>query len=274
MRYLTVFAALILTLFCIKLAPCAAENTPACPIPFCLRCPLVDDKLVCEECRRTHALDKESNSCITCTINSGCALCKNTTFCERCTSLIGWSPDRNGVGTCSPCAENCVTCLKRGPGKCDRCANGYFLNSEGTCSGCHINCLRCNSLQYCRTCISGFYRENENTCTGCNVDHCDLCASTSTCRICLSGYYLESPTSCTVSPCASKNCKKCEVTDGKHKCKICANGKPSLTGFCECDRNCIDCSVSRQFGQDFSVCVGCKDGYTLTDDKQCVKHVD
>ena len=41
----------------------------------------------------------------------------------------------------SACASNYTSCSKQGPGKCDICNDGYYLNVSKTCTGHNFICL-------------------------------------------------------------------------------------------------------------------------------------
>jgi len=41
----------------------------------------------------------------------------------------------------SACAANCTSCSEQGPGKCDICNDGYYLNVSKTCTGHNFICL-------------------------------------------------------------------------------------------------------------------------------------
>lgn len=193
----------------------------------------------CTECERYNGVkeaDAQNAHCEPCSKNAFCAECTNMTYCTKCNNTAKYGPDKSGVGTCSLCKENCLSCKDSGGGSCDFCAQGYTLVS-GSCASCSNNCSVCkvNGAGKCDSCMNGYgLVESSKLCDMCKPN-CTRCASNiSQCTTCNSAYPM-TPAKDGSGMCldCAANCMTCTVA-GSMSCDECmatftktmgANGK-------------------------------------------------
>ncbi|CAE7895966.1 Fras1 [Symbiodinium necroappetens] len=95
----------------------------ACQVENCLGCD--GEPWRCSRCRKGFGVTS-SGLCQDC--GEFCAECVSIDDCKVCHT--GWVARD---GRCLGCADRCSSCNKAGPAKCDRCFQGFQLNSEETC---------------------------------------------------------------------------------------------------------------------------------------------
>jgi len=89
-----------------------------CRVPHCEDCS--DNLYKCRSCRHGYGLPM----CETC--GASCAICDNVGHCKVCERGYATIAGASG-GKCWSCADNCVSCTKSGPAKCDLCVAGYAI---------------------------------------------------------------------------------------------------------------------------------------------------
>ena len=254
------------------------------------------NNILCEENKCKEGYYNLEGICVQCSIGSE--------YCSKCTYLVPYKDsskefkcnecinDKYQVlddGRCHQCfINNCLDChypyLSKTP-ICDKCDNGYYINSNGTCSKCHypihINnglCKVCsdnlNNFEsgYC-SCDLGYTLFNYSSCISC-PENCEICIYNQTlkyleCKTCKYGYFLNSKNKCVT---CGDNCNSCELDTEKNPiCKSCFSGymltednKCSI----KCSENCSHCQIDEK-GQ--IECIDCYNFYGLNLQKQCIK---
>eukprot|EP00931_Biecheleriopsis_adriatica_P078958 TRINITY_DN52377_c0_g1_i1.p1 TRINITY_DN52377_c0_g1~~TRINITY_DN52377_c0_g1_i1.p1 ORF type:complete len:940 (+),score=181.52 TRINITY_DN52377_c0_g1_i1:180-2999(+) len=111
----------------------------------------------CDECRSGFGYNAYSQECLRCRVQNcikcdgsdinRCAECKQGfgvtpggecencgDFCTHCRSIGDCRACESGYtvedGKCMGCADRCLSCLRAGPGRCDRCFDGFHLIGE------------------------------------------------------------------------------------------------------------------------------------------------
>jgi hypothetical protein len=149
-------------------------------------------------------------------------------------------------GTCSPCAQNCITCATSST--CETCASGFYLSqSTGTCSACAEGAQAC-TFAAVQSCLSRYFLLN-SACFYC-VANCLSCSNAYACSLCQAGYYLTPQSAC--SPCAVTNCSSC-ASDGS--CSLCNSGYYGASCLGTCPAHCDIC--------DQSACYQCAQTYLM-----------
>ncbi|XP_075713327.1 protein disulfide isomerase CRELD2 [Rhinoderma darwinii] len=140
---------------------CRAEYTG----PFCLEC---SDGYFSSEKNDSHAICTACHeSCKTCDglSNKGCRECKEGWVEEddSCVDVDECAAEKlpckenqyclntEGSFSCIRCDESCAGCSSEGPGKCEDCATGYFLEDE-----------KCTDINECENSEEACVRDNED----------------------------------------------------------------------------------------------------------------
>ena len=249
----------------------------------------------CHEC---------SPSCLQCKLddNECCTVCPVSQFLLNCECFDTcpekyWSDYENKL--CKTCEDlNCKICSNKGK-TCDKCSNGYVLNSEGTkcipapcpdgtllvngqCKSCLVNnCTNCPIItSICATCEKGKILINEYKCSDtcpegqykeliegkegfyyCEncLENCLLCNNGQTCKTCIKGKVLYNNT-------CIDTCPYGYFANEDGRCEEC--------GFGHCKRcskdNCFECNRSYKLLESENTCYeDCPKGYYEDDNDIC-----
>ena len=74
----------------------------------------------------------------------------------------------------------------------------YYLNKGNTCTLCSNgidNCLECSDSQTCNKCHNGYLLNSEKKCDKC-IEGCDSCQDLSTCKKCDQYHFLNETNKC------------------------------------------------------------------------------
>lgn len=226
-----------------------------------------NNEIVCSECppgyheSEDNDGDDDTTICEACRdYYSNCLSCPTSTYkCEKCKD--GYYID--SISFCSECEAPCLTCEGSGTA-CTSCIEGYFLNKEKSeCEHCPANCLYCSSGTNCTTCNNTYYPVN-GLCKDCH-ESCEYCHDdTNACDECREKFYFNQDKRCVSCP---THCNKCNST----YCFICEKDFYSVDGVCtpcadvcsHCDGptvdDCIECDPGFYFSESFSACYKCDD---------------
>ena len=144
----------------------------------CTKCSSRDK---CEQCEEGYYYLDDNFMCATCTTISGCKKCLRTSAGDVCYEPRKYYCLERTQNSTEPvlCPENCEYCDEGGmcSGKCRKCKDGYYVNSDGSCSKClHRDCLQCEASGRCLKCKETHTLLADGTCLFCeNVAHCKEC---------------------------------------------------------------------------------------------------
>lgn len=102
--------------------PTALTGSCEACVDNCVKC---GSASTCRACKRGF-YKTDDDKCSPCGQN--CADCDSNGKCRRCVK-----GDMPPSGKCD-CSQNCANCEKSGPGKCDKCRDGYTLTNGNICS--------------------------------------------------------------------------------------------------------------------------------------------
>ncbi|WAR16688.1 TENX-like protein, partial [Mya arenaria] len=168
------------------------------------RCDTCADIYMCnEQCR---------SSCLTCTGDLNCQLCKPGYYGDYCQYI---------------CGKGCIndSCdINSESGYCTECVSGkYGLMCEQRCPKM---CNTCENETYCRSCNEGYFGEScKKSCPdGCRGNTCRK--KDGSCFTCKPGYFGKN--------CGSKCPESCQVCDQYDSCSECKAGYSNTQKQCTC----------------------------------------
>ncbi|KAL4506331.1 hypothetical protein ABPG73_017065 [Tetrahymena malaccensis] len=267
----------------------------------CLTCQLSDNN--CLSCVSNYTFKNGlcfpdcDQTCKTCTLpnlNSACLTCQdgyylNNNYClpcqqpcqncqqspNNCLSCITNYVFNTSTYSCSPiCDVTCQTCSSPNNNlACLSCFDGYFL-SNNQCLPCDSSCAKCQiTPTQCISCSKNYLADNQNKiCLPICDPLCKTCVkplNKNSCLSCFDQYYLFNDECLECSP----PCLTCTNTNSN--CLSCINNYiyNSSTNLClpNCPQNCQDCTPNNDFSNNsnFFICIKCKDGYFLDQNKNC-----
>lgn len=212
----------------------------------------------------------DSGSCESC--SSGCTVCKNNTYCDKCSGELFLTIDNQCVENCPEgyygelgacyliCDDtDCITCDHSDNKKCLKCATGTYLynglcvnycpdgyyEAVNECKTCQTGCANCEQSNHCEKCEKGFALFEGNCFDSCPVQYfefnqiCESCDKN--CSVC-SGF---------------DKCQQCDDSTVlfKDKCvKTCPKKFKEIDDSCvfQCPGNCSECLDEK--------CVKCESG--------------
>ena len=236
---------------------------------------------ICKNC------SEGSPGCLNCTYEVQERQTKEDFICHQC---VNNEYRLTEFGTCEHCKmDYCKICHYNEnytASVCDKCNDGYYINSNGECNRCYrvyINGGYCNICSDNRTdydsgecrCDISYTLIGHSNCIRCNKG-CSKCAYNNItkelgCLKCEDGYIFVSDKNCSY---CGDGCESCYLNEtnqpvclscfsgtflDKNKCLICSNG---------CSKCIIDES---SLYKNESVCTTCLTGYALNKEKNCVK---
>ncbi|ELP89779.1 serine-threonine protein kinase, putative [Entamoeba invadens IP1] len=179
--------------------------------------------------------------------------------CEKCKSGYRLEMGHCVLCTTQNCSECYLTTLNNE--KCRRCKPNTILTNEGVCKTAdELRCKDGSETYGCQRCVDGYYLDSQMLCTHCD-EICGTCITTKTnCLTCNTKYYFSNGTCIPVDP----NCKKYDQSG----CKECNNVLISTGYFVDsttkecilCNENCSLCEGEKGH------CTACLPGYLLTPD--------
>jgi len=161
------------------------------------------------------------------------------------------------TGVCTPPLQNCLSCTD--PCTAPNCAD---------CGGPDAN--------YCYTCNQGFGILSSasapvQTCVACSeMPNCISCVKAAVCDKCGGGQALKADRSGCEDTAGSPKCAMLDETDNT-KCAQCEPGYQLKDGKCETECEVKECGVCNE---DPKKCEGCKEGFFLGNEKNCVTDED
>ncbi|XP_062588632.1 uncharacterized protein LOC134250297 isoform X3 [Saccostrea cucullata] len=245
----------------------------------------VQCELTCpESCGGKKACDKDKGRCDECgagRYGENCTqLCsKNciSDICRRDGECIGGCKEGwLGLNCSMECSEKyCSECITSGSGVlCNKCDDGYYLDTEKKCQSCSSNCLSCDGESKCTRCKPTFTGDLCEECSKncinnlCNMDgictygcnnrkhgvgcsegcreNCEHCYDYYNCTECSPGYFGRYCWSCI---------QNCYICTSSYDCLYC---KPGLYGSsCQsyCPQECLICNAS-------DYCTSCREGWS------------
>ena len=207
-----------------------------------------DEKFKCQECiSNEFQIDKNDNQCYHCYYKE---------YCEKC----HFSEDQISI--------------------CDKCYEGFYLNSENKCQKCKNNIIIPNGV--CRICsdnendynsgncsCNSYYALNDDSiCVPCphNCPYCEFnkFSKKTECIKCDSGFVVNNNKTCSF---CGEGCEYCIINEGKNpNCLICFSKKKD--GSCiACPDNCKNCEYNKKGEKE---CLECNPEYTLNTDGICI----
>ncbi|GAB1227911.1 hypothetical protein ENUP19_0364G0035 [Entamoeba nuttalli] len=216
----------------------------------------------CEKCDKKYRLD--GGGCVACTVEN-CDECfiniDNKEECFKC--LTGFIPYNGECVTLK--SINCEVGSEIYG--CQRCIDGYFLNSDLVCEQCDITCSTCiTTSKTCLSCKNGYYfdgdicKKVEDNCSKYDQSGCKECKN----DLVHTGLYIpEGEKTCHS---CSENCTLCDK-EADH-CTACVANKmlkPTLSGTFTCE-DMDDTCEKAQMGY----CIECKQNYFIGLDMQCI----
>ncbi|KAL4489343.1 hypothetical protein ABPG72_018998 [Tetrahymena utriculariae] len=245
----------------------------------------------CDSTCKTCISPNQSSACLTCQEgyyfnNNYCLPCQQPCQnCQQspnnCLSCITNYIFNTSTNSCSPvCDVTCQTCSYPNNNlACLSCFDGYFL-SNNQCLPCDSSCAKCqNTPINCISCADYYLPNNQSSiCLPICDPLCKTCVkplNKNSCLSCYDKYYLfnDECLECS-SPCltcinTNQNCLSC--IDNY------AYNSPSNQCSPNCPQNCQDCTPNysntqnNNFSdnQNFFICIKCKDGYFLDQNKNC-----
>ncbi len=178
------------------------------------------------------------------TVGSDCTLCLGNQ-CIACPISCGNEFKNSITCKCESCTQsNCVNCSS-GASRCDKCSDGYGLQSNGTCSACNAPYISNGGNSACIKCDSGYKYQNENLKTQCK--ECDTAngyfpnsdRKGCTQKTCTVGYRREG-NSCT--PCAGNTYQSNNSYSGT-TCSSCGVNEIAKADHSGCSSTCVNKST-------------------------------
>jgi len=216
----------------------------------------------CKNCIYELENDVKTFKCLEC-INNEFLLNANDNRCHQCykdyCNKCIFSKDKNSI--------------------CDKCYEGFYLNSENECKKCKNNIIVQNGV--CRVCsddetdyksgnctCNSYYTLNDDSiCVSC-PDNCSQCiynkiSKKTECINCDSGYVVNDKKTCSF---CGKGCEYCSLNEGENpKCLLCFS--KSENGSCiSCPDNCRKCELDEK---NEIKCLECNPKYTLDNNGIC-----
>ena len=217
---------------------------------YCLECSTEGD--LCQTCEINYFPDE----------NGGCSSTNNCEIsyrgnCVKCKDNFILVGDDNSIKVClslnSENLKNCET-INTINGSCEKCKNGYYLNSGDKRCITTPNCYE-SIFGDCQKCNNGYYLyKKENKCIKQNESftQCKETVDGKICDICDEGYYFDEDGKCI----GIKNCLK----GGKNNiCKKCNEGYFLSKNLQSCtqEKNCF-------YGyQNLGICSKCIENYYI-----------
>ena len=217
----------------------------------------------CKKCIMELENDEKKFKCLEC-INNEFLLDKNNNRCYYCYKSY-----------CSKChySEDQISI-------CDKCYDGFYLNSENECKKCKNNIIIPNGI--CRVCsdnetdyksgncsCNSYYTLNDNSiCVPC-PDNCSNCefnklTKKAECTICNSGFVIDNNKTCSF---CGEGCEYCILNDLKNPVCFYCFSKAEDGSCIACPDNCKRCEFDEK-GE--KKCLECNPEYTLNNNGICV----
>ncbi len=178
------------------------------------------------------------------TVGSSCAMCLGNQ-CIACLISCGNQFKNTSTCKCESCTQgNCGNC-NSDRNKCDRCNDGYGLQSNGSCSACNAPYVSNGGSSGCIKCDTGYKYQNENLKTQCK--ECDTAngyfpnADRKGCtqKTCGAGYRREG-NNCTA---CSGNTYQSNPSYSGTSCSACGVNETANANHTGCDSMCVDKST-------------------------------